>query len=259
MLDDVSMNSLVVIFNFYFDEDIFVFKYNVYVFMFYNIFLVGIFFWYVEGVYKIEDNMNDFFGVIVCNGQEVVGDKFILEFGLVLYISLSVVLFKWGIILEVKCIENFSWCICLQVQFNWGFISFLFFMVCINIYCLIVCYNVVMQELVEMVFQVDVCYVFSCKLSFNVNYFYIDDFDGVKFYWEFYIEVFYKYKCFWILIFGVQVQNYNQECYEFKLQVLIVEMVIFYFDFFYKFDCNYSVCFEGQYMLIGDDEKVDVK
>ena len=258
-LDDASMNSLVATLNLYPDEDIFVPKYNAYAFTLYNTLSAGIFSWYVEGAYKTEDNMNDPFGVIVRNGQEVVGDKFILEPGSVLYTSLSVAPPKWGITLEAKRTENFSWRTRPQAQLNRGLISFLPPMARINTYRLTARYNAATQELAEMAFQADVRYAPSRKLSFNANYSYIDDLDGVKLYRELYTEVLYKHKRLWTLTSGVQVQNYNQERYEFKPQVPIVETVIPYFDFLYKLDRNHSVRFEGQYMLTGDDEKADAK
>lgn len=258
-LDDASMNSLVATLNLYPDEDLFVPKYNAYAFSLYNTLTSGIFSWYIEGAYKTEDQMNDPFGVIVRDGQEIIGDKFIFEPGSVLYSSLSIAPPKWGITLEAKRTENFSWRTRPQAQLNRGLINFLPPMARINTYRLTARYNAATQELAEMAFQADVRYAPSRKLSFNANYSYIDDLDGVKLYRELYTEVQYKYKRLWTFTGGVQVQNYNQERYEFKPQVPIVETFIPYFDFLYKLDRSHNIRFEGQYMATGDDEKAGAK
>lgn len=258
-LDDASMNSLVATLNLYPDEDLFVPKYNAYAFSLYNTLTSGIFSWYIEGAYKTEDQMNDPFGVIVRDGQEIIGDKFIFEPGSVLYSSLSIAPPKWGITLEAKRTENFSWRTRPQAQLNRGLINFLPPMARINTYRLTARYNAATQELAEMAFQADVRYAPSRKLSFNANYSYIDDLDGVKLYRELYTEVQYKHKRLWTFTGGVQVQNYNQERYEFKPQVPIVETFIPYFDFLYKLDRSHNIRFEGQYMATGDDEKAGAK
>jgi hypothetical protein len=258
-IDDASMNSLVANLNTYPAEDLFVPKYNAYAFTLYNTLSMGILSWYVEGAYKTEDPMNDPLGVIVRDGNPIVGDKFISETGSVLYSSLSIAPPKWGITLEAKRTESFSWRTRPQSQLNRGLISFLPPMTRINTYRLTARYNAATQDLAEQAFQVDVRYSPSRKLGFNANYSYIDDLDGVKLYRELYTEVNYKYKRLWTLTGGVQFQNYNQERYEFKPEVPIVETLIPYLDFLYKINRKKSIRFEGQYMLIGDDEKAGEK
>ncbi|MEL6833987.1 MAG: DUF6029 family protein [Bacteroidota bacterium] len=258
-LDDATMNNLVATLNLYPEEDLFIPKYNAYAFSLYNTLSSGIFSWYVEGAYKTEDQMNDPFGVIVRDGQEIVGDKFIFEPGSVLYSSLSIAPPKWGITLEAKRTENFSFRTRPQAQLNRGLVNFLPPMARINTYRLNARYNAATQELAEMAFQADIRYAPSRKLSFNVNYSYIDDLDGIKLYRELFTEILYKHKRLWTFTGGLQLQNYNQERFEFKPQVPIVETVIPYFDFLYKLDRSHNIRFEGQYMVTGDDEKAGVK
>jgi hypothetical protein len=78
-------------------------------------------------------------------------------------------------------------------------------------------------------------------------------------YRELYTEVQYKYKRKWNLIAGVQMQRYNQEIFEEKPEVPIVETFTPYFDFLYKIDRKKAIRFESQYMMIGDDTKADSK
>ena len=53
--------------------------------------------------------------------------------------------------------------------------------------------------------------------------------------------------------------NYNQERYEIKPEVPIVETITPYVDFLYKISRKKSVRFELQYLLIGDDESAGLK
>ncbi len=258
-LDDATMNSLVATLNTYPAEDLFTPKYNAYAFTLYNTLSSGIFSWYVEGAYKTEDAMNDPFGVIVREDNEIIGDKFISESGSVLYSSLSLAPPKWGITLEAKRTENFGWRTRPQAQLNRGLVGFLPPMTRVNTYRLNARYNAATQELGELAFQADIRYAPSRKLSFNANYSYIDDLEGVRLYRELYTEVIYKHKRLWTLTGGLQLQNYNQERYEFKPEVPIVETVIPYMDFLYKFDRRRSIRFEAQYMLTGDDVKAEAK
>ncbi|MEZ4984107.1 MAG: DUF6029 family protein [Saprospiraceae bacterium] len=258
-LDDATMNSLVANLNLYPTEDVFTPKYNAYAFTAYNTLTAGIVSWYIEGAYKTEDAMNDPFGVIVRDGVATVGDKFFSAPGSVLYTSLSFAPNKWGISLEAKRTENFSWRTRPQSQLNRGLISFLPPMARINTYRLTSRYNAATQDLTEQAFQADIRYAPSRKLGFNVNYSHIDDLEGVKLYRELYTEVQYKYKRLWQLTGGVQMQQYNQERYEFKPNVPLVETIIPYGDFLYKLDKHKSIRFEAQYMMTGDDKKAGFK
>lgn len=258
-LDDGTMNNLVATLNTYPKGDLFEPKYNAFAFSLYNTLTTGIFSWYVEGAYKTRDAMNDPFGVIQRDDIVIIGDKFISETGSVVYSSLSIAPPKWGITLEAKRTENFSWRTRPQSQLNRGLISFLPPMTRINTYRLTARYNAATQELAEQAFQVDVRYAPSRKLSFNANYSYIDDLDGVKLYRELFTEIQYKHKRLWTMTAGLQLQSYNQERYEFKPQVPIVETVVPYFDFLYKLDRKHSIRFEGQYMNTGDDTKAGFK
>lgn len=258
-LDDASMNSLVATLNTYPKEDIFIPKYNNYAFSAYNTLHAGPFSWYVEGAYKTKDAINDPFGVIVRDSVGVVGDKFINRPGSVLYTSLSYAAKGLGITLEAKRTENFSFRTRPQEQLNRGLVNFLPPMTRVNTYRLTARYNAATQELGELAFQADARYSPNKKWSFNVNYSFINRLDSVKLYRELFTEITYKYERKWTLSGGVQIQNYNQEIYEFKPEVPIVETVIPYIDFLYKIDRKKSVRFEAQYMFIGDDTKAGAK
>lgn len=257
-LDDAAMNSLVATINTYRPEDAFVPKYNTYAFSLYNSLSAGPFTWYVEGAYKTEDNLNDPFGEFVQEDSTVVvGDKFFLSDGSVIYSSLSYAASGFGITVEGKRTENFDFRVRPQEQLNRGLINFLPPMARVNTYRLTARYNAATQFLGELAFQVDARYNYKRKIGFNVNYSNITTLDNDLLYRELYTEVSYKYKRLWTLLAGVQMQRYNQEIFEFKPDVPLVETVIPYFDFLYKISRRRSIRFEGQYMITGRDEKAD--
>ena len=258
-LDDASMNSLVSTVNTYPQEDAFVPKYNTYAFSLYNTLTAGPFAWYVEGAYKTDDNLNDPFGEIVRDSTVIVGDKLFLGSGTVLYSSLSYAKSGLGITLEGKRTENFDFRARPQAQLNQGLVNFLPPMARINTYRLNARYNAATQFLGELAFQADIRYTIQRKWTFNVNYAYLNDLDGTKLYRELYTEVGYKHKRLWTINGGLQIQNYNQEIYEFKPGVPIVETLIPYVDFLYKIDRRRSFRIEAQYMNTGDDEKAGFK
>jgi len=257
-LDDASMNSLVATLNTYPTEDIFVPNYNTYAFSVYNTLTSGPIAWYVEAAYKTEDVMNDPFGVIIRDGEEIVGDKFIQAPGSVLYSSLSYAESGLGITLEAKRTENFSFRTRPQTQLNRGMINFLPPMARVNTYRLNARYNAATQELGELAFQVDVRYLLNRKWSFNVNVSNITNLEDELLYREIYTEIGYKYQRQWSILGGLQLQTYNQEVYEFKPDVPNVQTVTPYAEFLYKFDRTKALRVEAQAMLTGEDQSVGV-
>jgi len=257
-LDDASMNSLVATLNTYPQEDIFVPNYNTYAFSVYNTLTSGPIAWYVEAAYKTEDVMNDPFGVIIRDGEEIVGDKFIQAPGSVLYTSLSYAESGLGITLEAKRTENFSFRTRPQTQLNRGMINFLPPMARVNTYRLNARYNAATQELGELAFQVDVRYLLNRKWSFNVNVSNITNLEDELLYREIYTEFGYKYRRQWSILGGLQLQTYNQEVYEFKPDVPNVQTVTPFAEFLYKFDRTKALRVEAQAMLTGEDQSVGV-
>lgn len=258
-LDDNSMNSLVATLNTYPQEDLFVPRYNNYVFSLFNTLTAGPISWYIEGAYKTEEAQNDPFGEITRDTVTIVGDKFISEPGSVIYTTLSYAGNGFGITLEAKRTEYFSFRTRPQEQLNMGLVNFQPPLTRVNTYRLNSRYNAATQELGELAFQADIRFAPSRKWSFNANFANITDLDDVLLYRELYTEVRYKYRRKWSILGGVQFQNYNQERYEFKPGVPIVETIIPYVDFLYRFDRKKAIRFEFQYMNVGQDEKADAK
>jgi len=258
-LDDASVNSLVATLNTYPQEDLFIPKYNVYAFSAYNTLTAGNFSWYAEAAYKTEEAINDPFGEIRRDSTVTIGDKFISKPGTVFYTSLSYAASGFGITVEGKRTENFSFRTRPQEQLNRGLVNFLPPMTRVNTYRLNARYNAATQELGEMALQLDARYSPNRNWSFNVNYAYIDDLEDTQLYRELHLEASYKSKKKWSLLGGVQLQRYNQERYEFKPEVPIVETITPFADFLYKIDRKKAIRIEAQYMFIGDDEKAGFK
>lgn len=258
-LDDASMNSLVATINTYSKADAFVPDYNTYAFSLYNTLTAGNFSWYVEGAYKTEDNMNDPFGEFVRDSVTFIGNKFFSESGSVIYTSLGYAQKGFGITLEGKRTENFDFRTRPQEQLNRGLVNFLPPVTRVNTYRLTARYNAATQTLGELALQADVFYRPSRKWGFNVNFANITDLDQNLLYRELYTEVQFKHKRTWNILGGLQIQRYNQEVFEFKPGVPIVETLTPYVDVLYKFDRKKAIRFEMQYMNTGKDEKSNEK
>ncbi len=249
-LDDASMNSVVATINTYPKEDAFVPKYNTYAFSVFNTLTAGDFTWYVEGAYKTEDNLSVPQGAVV----PAAGPLFLAS-GSVIYSSLSYASKGLGVTLEGKRTENFDFRTRPQEQLNRGLVNFLPPMARVNTYRLTARYNAATQFLGEQAIQADIRYNYKRKLGFNLNFSNITTLEDDLLYRELYTEVSYKHKRTWTLLGGVQIQRYNQEVFEFKPDAPIVETMIPYFDFLYKFDRKRSIRFEGQFMATGKDDK----
>lgn len=257
-LDDASMNNLVATLNTYTDRDTFTPRYNTYAFSVYNTLSAGPLSWYVEAAYKTKDNLNDPFGRFIRDSTTITGDKYFLAPGSVLYSSLSYAASGFGVSLEGKRTENFSFRIRPQATLNRGLVGFLPPMTRVNTYRLTSRYNAATQELGEWAWQLDVRYTTTDrKWSFYLNRSHIDDLDGQQLYREWFTEIMYKHKKLWTLTTGLQLQRYNQERYEVKPGVPLLKTTVPYLDFLYKFTRRKSLRLEFQAMMVGQDESVD--
>lgn len=229
-------------------------NYNSYAFSFYNTLTAGPFTWYVEGAYKTNEVFWDPFFIRTTINEETgleesTPGKFVLEDGNVIYTSIGYAGNGLGISLEAKRTENFSFRLDPFERTNRGAINFLPPMTRVNTYRLNARYAPATQELGEQAIQLDVQYSPSRKLGFLLNFSNITNLDNDLLYREIYTEVTYKYKRKWQLISGIQWQNYNQNIYEGKTGVDILETITPYAEFLYKFDRKKSARFEFQYML----------
>lgn len=249
-----DMDNFVSTINTYRKEDVFEPTYNAYAFSLYNTLTAGPFTWYVEGAYKTKDNILDPFAErLTATGDTVVG-RFIQEPGSVIYTSLSYANRGLGITLEGKRTENFDFRTRPQEQGIQGLVHFIPPMTRVNTYRLNSRYASATQFIGEQAFQVDVSYRVNKKLTLSANFSNITDLDDNQLYRELYTEAYFKYKRKWTLTAGVQFQDYNQEVFEVKPGVPIVETLTPYFDFLYKITRKRSIRFEAQYMDVNESK-----
>ena len=248
-IDDETMGRLLTTLSFYPDPFRVGAKYNSYAISIYNTLSAGNFTWYVEGAYKTQESFFDpLFEYTNSIGEKAVG-KFDFQDGNVIYTSIGYAAKGLGISLEGKRTENFSFRIDPFETENRGAINFLPPMARVNTYRLNARYTPATQELGEQAIQLDIRYSPSRKLGFLVNFSNITTLNNDLLYREIYTEVTYKYKRKWQLISGIQWQNYNQNIYEGKPGVDILETVTPYAEYLYKFSRKKSIRIETQYMF----------
>ncbi len=242
-LDDQSMALVVSNIESQPVADRFVPKYNVYAFTAYNTLIYKDFTWYVEGAYKTREAIFD-----AREGRIVNRD------GSVLYSSLSYAVKGLGISLDVKRTENFDLRVSPNEVANNGLITFLPPMARQNTFRLTARYNAATQFLGEMAYQIDVTYAPTRKQFYNLNYSNITDLNGNLLYREIFTEATFKGKRRkWQWTSGLQLQSYNQEIFEEKPGVPLVETIIPYTEFTYRLTRKKSVKAELQYMVTDED------
>jgi hypothetical protein len=247
-LSDEQMDNVVGILTTYSETDRFIPVYNVYLATVYNTLSAGPLTWYVEGAYKTDDVFFDPFATrTTLTGGEGVS-KYVLRDGFVAYTSLSLALKGFGITVEYKRTEDFDIRADPLQNLNFGLMGYIPPMARVNTYRLTARYNAATQFVGEDAWQVDVRYSPNKKWSFAGNFSYIRNLEDILLYREIFTEVVYKQKRKWQVTAGVQLQSYNQELFEGKPEVPMVETVTPYFEFLYKFSRRKSLRFEAQYM-----------
>ena len=228
-------------------------KYNTYTYMLFNTLSAGSFTWYVEGSLKSDETIFDPNAERhLADGTTTLG-KFVNHSGNIIYTSLSYAKSGFGITLEGKRTEYFTFRTDPTLTDIDGVINFLPPMNRQNTYRLTSRYTAATQELGELAFQADIRYAPNRKWNFNVNFSNITDLGNELLYREIYTEVQYKKKRDWYVIGGLQVQSYNQEVFEFKPDVPMVEAITPYAEFLYRFEPKKSIRFEFQYMDTDED------
>lgn len=252
-LSDDQMNQIIGIVANYQESDRFKPVYNVYLATVYNTLSAGPITWYVEGAYKTDDMFFDPFAEReTFNGGVGIG-KYVNTSGFVGYTSLSYAVKGFGITAEYKHTENFDVRAEPLQTLNRGLLNYIPPLTRFNTYRLTARYNAATQFIGENAFQMDVRYSPNKKWSFAANISNILNLDNDLLYRELYTEIVYKKKRKWQLTGGVQIQNYNQEIFEGKPEVPIVETFTPYAEFLYKFSRKKSLRVEAQYMNTEQD------
>lgn len=253
--DEESINSVVDIVKNYQPVDRIEPEYNTFAYSIFNTLSLGPISLYTEYALKSDDTFFDPNALkSETDGSQTFG-KLVKEHGSVFYSSLSYAAHGLGVTLEYKRTENFDYRVNPHVRLLRGQINFIPPMNRQNTYRLNARYSPATQLLSEQAYQIDVKYRWNKSLTTGVNYSSIEDLGGNRLYEELFTEVMYKYKRKWQVKTGVQFQKYNQEIYEVKPGVALLEDVIPYIDFLYKFSRKKSLRTEIQYLTVGTDEK----
>ena len=230
--------------------------YNTMSFSLYNTLTAGPFSWYIEGAYKTEEVFWDTYATrTLWTGEQILG-KFVLDDGYVFYTTLSYAGGGLGISAQYKRTHNFAFKADPYATGYQGAISFLPPMSRVNTYRLTARYSPATQDLDEEALQLDVRYAVSKNFSLLVNLAKIIRPDAERnreIYSEIYTQFTLKKPREWTLIGGVQFQNYDQELYEGKPGVPVVETITPYIDYLYKIDQKKSIRTEVQYMNTDQD------
>ncbi len=251
--DDESMQRVVNTIATYSVVDSIAPGFNTYAFTLYNTLAVGKVNWYIEAAWKTEDVIFDPLAVKTNrDGSNSLG-KLVNANGSAYSSSLSISGKGFGITLEGKRIKNFTFRTTPFVTLNRGMLNFLPPTSRFNTYRLPSRYTPAIQELGEQAVKLDFKFRPGKNINVELNFSNINDLGDKLLYREALAEVQVKHKSKWVLIGGLQYQQYNQEIFETKPGVPIVQTVTPYADFLYKIDRKKGIRFELQCMNTDED------
>ena len=258
-LDDDTMEGIIDVVKTYQEIDRFIPTFNSMAYSVNNTLIFGPFSFYTEAAFKSPEAFNDPLAFKTNRDGTTSPGKFVRESGTVFYGSLSYAGNGLGITLEGKRTENFEFRVDPNLQLIEGLINYIPPMNRQNTYRLTARYSPATQLLSEQAYQADVKYRWNKKLTTAVNFSYITDLNGLKLFREIYSEINYKPSRKWQIKGGLQLVQYNQEVFEAKTGVPLVETVTPYLDFLYKFTRKKAIRAELQFLSIGDDAKAGAK
>lgn len=252
IISDESMDRVVSALRTYQAEDRFNPLFNTYSGTIYNTLSYGGLTWYTEVALK----SNDIFFNPFAEKQEFIGTttgKLEQKSGSVFYNSVSIALGKLGLTMEAKRTENFNFRIDPNLRLIRGLVNYLTPLNRQNTYRLTARYSPAAQDISEMAYSVDARYKFSKAVSASINVSNVAMLDNSLLYRELFTEVMYKYQRKWQVTSGIQLVSYNQEVFEQKPEVPLVNTFVPYVDFLYKFTPKKALRAEFQYMRTQQD------
>ncbi|MEO6832695.1 MAG: DUF6029 family protein [Chitinophagaceae bacterium] len=239
-LDDATMSQVVSRINSQDTNNRFVPKYNMYAFTAYNTLTVGDFSWYVEGAYKSHEAIDNTILLIDKPGD-------------VIYSTLGYAVKGVAINLTGKRTENFEMRTSPQETLLKGMLNWQPIVARIRHQRLMSRYSPASQNLSEQAGGVDVILAPKETLDITLNYVHIDDLTGLKLYREIYAEAEYRGLEKWRFTGGAQYLNYNQEVYQVRPGVPMVEAITPFFEATYKITDKKSLRLEAEYMSTKQD------
>ncbi len=247
-------------------------KYNVYAFSAYNTLTAGDFVFSAEAAFKTPEAIISPVNIVVdttgqvleeyaltespsITGNQVAGNYLVTYHrkpGSVLFASLGYSRKGFGITLQAKRTENFPLRINPTQNTIRGVMNFLPPMARQNTKRLTTRYNAATQDLGEWGFQADILFKISKKVSGQLNLSNITDLDGDLLYREAHLIGKFR-KRPWAVTTGLQYQQYNQEVFESKPGVPLVNAIVPYTEVVYKIDRKKSIRTELQYLHSDED------
>ncbi|MEZ4910866.1 MAG: DUF6029 family protein [Saprospiraceae bacterium] len=252
-ISDENMVEIVNSLRGYLEVDRFSPKYNAIATTIYNTLSYKGINWYSEFAYKANDVYYNPFALKAELVGEPIQGKYENEDGSIFYNSISFVTGNLGLTGEFKRTKNFSFRIDPNQRLLRGLLNYLTPLNRQNTYRLTARYNPAAQEISELAYALDVKYKLNKKLNINVNYSNIENLDGDQLFQEIFTEIQYKHSRKWQITSGVQALRYNQEIYESKANVDVVQSITPFVDFLYKFTPKRALRVETQYMHTEQD------
>lgn len=238
--DQTSMDLIVNTIN---SQDVvtrFVPTYNMYAFTAYNTLTVGSFSWYAEGAYKTAD-------VIVRDN--------ILQHpsGTVVYSTLGYARKGLAVNLTGKRTDNFVMRtspneVLIRGMMNWQPI-----VARLRPQRLMARYTPASQDISEVALGSDVLISPNDNLDITLTYTHINTIEDIKLYREIYGEAEYRGFDKWILQGGVQVMEYNQELYQVKPDVPVIQAITPFAEITYRIDDKHSIRTQLEYQHTEQD------
>ena len=239
-LDQTSIDQVAATIN---SQDVatrFVPKYNMYAVTAYNTLTWGDFSWYVEGAYKTH--------------EAVVKDNRLQDLdGNVVYSTLGYA--RKGIAVNVtgKRTENFVMRTSPNEVLIRGLMNWQPIVARLRPQRLMARYTPASQDISEQALGGDVLLSPNDDISITLNYTHINTLEDVKLYREAYFDAEFRGWDKFILQVGTQYMQYNQELYQVKANVPIVESLIPFFELTYRINDKHSIRTEWEYQHTEQD------
>lgn len=239
-LDKTSMDVVVSTINSQDTATRFVPRYNMYGFTAYNSLTAGDFSWYVEGSYKTHEAISK--------------DNYLQDLeGNVLYTTLGYAVKGIAVNVTGKRTENFVMRtspneVLLRGLMNWQPI-----VARMRPQRLMARYTPASQDVSELALGSDVLIAPNDDISITLNYTHINTLNDVKLYREAYFDAEYRGWDDFIVQIGTQYMHYNQEIYQVKAAVPIVESLIPFFEVTYRINDKQSIRTEWEYQFTEQD------
>jgi Family of unknown function (DUF6029) len=253
-LDDETVTRLTNTISTYTLADSLVPTYNTLAFTAYNTLSAGKWTWYVEGAVKTAEVYFDPNAEKNNRNGELSAGKFVRNAGTVLYSTLSFASEKFGISLEAKRTQGFTFRATPFATLNRAMINFLPPVARQNTYRLTTRYNAATQELGEQAVQLDIKTAPSEHLNIDANVAVINNLNNELLYRELYVSALYKPSEAQQWTFGVQFQQYNQQVYEVKPNAPVVKTVTPFVEYYTRLGEKRALRIETQFLSTEQDK-----